>query len=62
MSRYVALKSPFCSKDLPVQSNNRNTTKRCEICSKLTKKTPEQRQKGQIHLKTMQQMDNIFQM
>ena len=53
MSRYVALKSPFCSKDLPVQSNNRNTTKRCEICSKLTKKTPEQRQKGQIHLKTM---------
>ena len=24
--------------------NNRNTRKRCEICSKLTTKTPEQRQ------------------
>ena len=24
--------------------NNRNTTKRCEICPKLTIKTPEQRQ------------------
>ena len=25
-------------------SNNRNTRKRCEICSNLTTKTPEQRQ------------------
>ena len=24
--------------------NNRNTRRRCEICSKLTKKTPERRQ------------------
>ena len=24
--------------------NNRNTRRKCEICSKLTKKTPEQRQ------------------
>ena len=28
------------SKYLPVQSNNRNTRGRCEVCSKLTIKTP----------------------
>ena len=28
---------------LPAQSYNRNTRRRCEICSKLTIKTPEQR-------------------
>ena len=29
--------------------NNRNTRKRCEICSKLTLKTPERRQRRQRH-------------
>ena len=31
------------SRHLPAQSNNRNTRARCEICSKLTMKMPEQR-------------------
>ena len=29
---------------------NRNTTTKCEICSKLTMKTPERRQRLQIYL------------
>ena len=30
--------------NIPVQSHNRNTSKRCELCSKLTVKTPERRE------------------
>ena len=30
------------SKHVPVKVNNRNTRKSCEICSRLTTKTPEQ--------------------
>ena len=33
------------SKYLPAQNKNRNSRKRCEICSKLTTKTPKQRQR-----------------
>ena len=34
----------YVSGHLPAQSYNRNTGTRCEICSKLTMKTPELRQ------------------
>ena len=34
----------FPSRHLPIQSNNRNTRTKCEICSKLTTKTRERRQ------------------
>ena len=33
------------SRHLPLKVNNRNTRTRCEICSKLTIKTPERRQR-----------------
>ena len=33
--------------------NNRSTRKRCEICSKLTIKTPERRQEVKQELKTV---------
>ena len=37
------LKTVYSSRHLLVQSQNRNTGKMCEICSKLTIKTPERR-------------------
>ena len=43
-SGYIANQRIFLKKHLLVQSNNRNIRKRCEICSKLTIKTPERRQ------------------
>ena len=38
------LLSQFPANIYLLKVNNRNTRKRCEICSKLTIKTPEQRQ------------------
>ena len=43
----IVEKSDFHNPDniYVLKVNNRNTRKRCEICSKLTIKTPERRQK-----------------
>ena len=41
--RFKIQKTIHPSKHLPVQHNNRSTRKKCEICPKLTIKTPERR-------------------
>ena len=42
--------------------NNRNTIRRCEICSKLTIKTPEERQsrKSGVFMVNFEQISHIF--
>ena len=40
----ITISVPHPANNCLFKVNNRNTTKRCEICSKLTIKTPEPRQ------------------
>ena len=55
------LKTVYSSRHLLVQSQNRNTGKMCEICSKLTIKTPERRhwRRSGVFIVNFEQISNI---
>ena len=55
------LKTVYSSRHLLVQSQNRNTGKMCEICSKLTIKTPERRhwRRSCVFIVNFEQISNI---
>ena len=49
----------FHDEHLLLQINNRNTRKRCEICSKLTIKTPERRRSG-VFIANFELISHLF--
>ena len=43
-----------------IKVKNRNTTKRCEICSKLTVKTPQRRRRSGLFIVNFEHISHLF--